>query len=140
MPEGGRSSGAACGTFFLLFDRPVMSKNKPKGSKKSKASNDLLDAATVGLKKFRRFAKQVNKLSTTQKLIGGLAVLAAGYALMTNTSSNEAPAEVPAMDEPTPASAAQPIPHPSSSARTPKPKRIKPAGPAKHVPFSEEHS
>ena len=135
MQKGGRSSGAAA-AFSLPFNRPAISKNKPKGSKKSKASDDLLDAATVGLQNFRRFAKQVNKLSTTQRVVGGLAVLAAGYALITNTSPNEAPA----LDEPAPMPEALPTAKPSTPARTPKPKRAKPASHAKHVPFSEEHS
>lgn len=117
-----------------------MSKNKPKGSKKSKASDDLLDAATDGLKKIRRFAKQVNKLSTTQKVVGGLAVLAAGYALITNTSPTEAPTETAALDDPTPLPEAPPTTNPGPPAQTPKPKRAKPASHAKHVPFSQEHS
>ncbi|WP_201978068.1 hypothetical protein [Hymenobacter rubidus] len=116
-----------------------MSKNKPKGSKKSRASNDLLDAATVGLQKFRRFAKQVNKLSTTQKLVGGLAALAAGYALITNTSPAETSTEVPALDEPASLAEAPPT-TPVAPARTPKPKRAKPASHVKYVPFSQEHS
>ena len=135
MPEGGPIRRAA-GAFILLFDRRTMSKNKPKSSKKNKPSGDLLDSATVGLKKFRRFAKQVKKLSTTQKIVGGLAVLAAGYALVTNTSPAEGPTETAALDEPAPPEALS-TPNPSASARTSKPKR---ASPAKHVPFSQEHS
>lgn len=117
-----------------------MSKNKPKGSKKSKVSDDLLDAATVGLQKFRRLAKQVNKLSTTQKVVGGLAVLAAGYAFVTNTSPAEAPTETAALDEPTLLPEASPTTNASPPARTPKPKRAKPGSQSKHVPFSQEHS
>ena len=139
MQKGGRSSGAA-GAFSLHFDRHAMSKNKPKGSKKSKASDDLLDAATVGLQKFRRFARQVNKLSTTQKVVGGLAVLAAGYALITNTSPAEAPTESAALEEPAPLPEAPSTTNHGPPARTPKPKRAKPASHAKHVPFSQEHS
>ena len=117
-----------------------MSKNKPKGSKKNKASDDLLDSATDGLRKFRRFAKQVNKLSTTQKIVGGLAVLAAGYALITTTSPDEAPTETAALNEPAPLPEAPPTTNPGTPARTPKPKRAKPGSHAKHVPFSQEHS
>lgn len=110
-----------------------MSKSKNKGAKKEKPSGDLLDSATVGLKKFRRFAKLVKKLSTTQKVLGSLALLAAGYALITKSSPDEAPTEAPAAEEPVPST-----PNPSSQARVHKPRRTKPASPAQHVPFSEE--
>ena len=116
-----------------------MSKNKPKDSKKNKASGDLLDSATLGLQQFRRFAKQVQKLSTTQKIVGGLAVLAAGYALITNSSPVEAPAATAALDEPTPPVVLA-TPNPTPQARIPQPKRAIPAGHSKHIPFSEEHS
>ncbi|MFC7671145.1 hypothetical protein ACFQT0_29920 [Hymenobacter humi] len=115
-----------------------MSKKKPKGSKKNKAYGDLLDTATLGLKKFRRFARQVNKLSSTQKVVGGLAVLAAGYAFITNSSPDESPAAAPDLGEATPPSATLSTPHASSPARASKPQRTKPASPTHHVPFSEE--
>lgn len=111
-----------------------MSKSKNKGSKKEKPSSDLLDSATVGLKKFRRFAKQVKKLSTTQKIVGSLALLAAGYALITKSSPDEASTEAPASEEPAPNT----TPTPSSPAKVHKPRRTKPASPAQHVPFSKE--
>ena len=117
-----------------------MSKKKTKGSKKDKASGDLLDTATGELKKLRRFAKQVKKLSTTQKIVGGLAVLAAGYALITNRSADEGPAEALALNEPTPAPAALSTPNPMPPAPASKPRRAKPGSHSKHVPFSEEHS
>ena len=109
-----------------------MSKSKKKDSKKSKGSSDLLDTATLGLKKYRRFAKQIKKLSTTQKVVGGLALLAAGYAFITNSSLGEDAAEAPA-DEPT-------EPDTSASSAPRKPKRSKLASAGKHSPFSEEHS
>ena len=117
-----------------------MSKKMNKGSKKNKASGDLLDTATAELKKLRRFAKQFKKLSTTQKIVGGLAVLAAGYALINNTSSDEEATEALALNEPTPASAALSTSNPVPPARAPKPRRAKPGSHSKHVPFSEEHS
>jgi hypothetical protein len=86
------------------------------------------------LKRFRRFAKQVKKLSTTQKVVGGLALLAAGHALVTKTSASEAPAEAPAADEPAPDTP----PNPGSKASTSKPRRTKPSRTPKHSPFSEE--
>lgn len=114
-----------------------MGKNKPKGSKKSKVTLDLLNSATDGLRKFRRFTKQVSKLSTTQKVVGGLAVLAAGYALITKASPPEADSQTPAVDEHTPPAA---LSNPAPPTRAPKPKRAKPAGSSHHVPFSQEHS
>ena len=117
-----------------------MSNNKPKGSKRNKASDDLLDAATDGLKKFRRFAKQVQKLSTAQKIVGGLAVLAAGYAFFTNSSPDDAPAAVPALDEPALLPEAPLTANASAPAQPLNPKRTKSGSHAKHVPFSEEHS
>ncbi|UOG75257.1 hypothetical protein MTX78_01355 [Hymenobacter tibetensis] len=55
-----------------------MSKGKKKDSKKGNQSNDLLDEAAVSLKKFRKVTKQLTKLTTGQKVVGGLALLAAG--------------------------------------------------------------
>lgn len=54
-----------------------MSKGKKKDSKKGNQS-DLLDEAAVSLKKFRKVTKQLTKLTTGQKVVGGLALLAAG--------------------------------------------------------------
>lgn len=108
--------------------------------KKNKASGDLIATATLKLKKLRRFAKQFKKLSTTQKIVGGLAVLTAGYALITNNSPTEATTEVAALDGPLPLPEAPPTASPSVPAPTPKPRRAKPDSHSKHVPFSEEHS
>ncbi|HEX8425746.1 hypothetical protein [Hymenobacter sp.] len=55
-----------------------MAKDKKKHSKKDNKSNDLLDEAAVSLKKFRKVTKQIGKLSTGQKIVGGVALLAAG--------------------------------------------------------------
>lgn len=55
-----------------------MAKDKKKQSKKGGISEDLLDVAAVSLKKFRKVTRQVTKLSTGQKLVGGVALLAAG--------------------------------------------------------------
>ena len=116
-----------------------MSKNKPKRTKENKASGDLLDAATVILRKFRRVAKQANKLSTTQKIVGGLAVLAGGYALINKITFDEAPVKTPALNEPTPTKA-PPTAGISTPAQIPKSRPAKPGSPAKHLPFSQEHS
>ncbi|MGI4874406.1 MAG: hypothetical protein ACRYFX_24885 [Janthinobacterium lividum] len=114
-----------------------MSKNKNKGFKKEKPAGDLLLSATVELKRFRRFAKQVKKLSTAQKVVGDLALLAAGYALLTKSTPKEVPPEAPAAAEPV-QSAPDTPPNPVASASTPKPKRSKPAGTSQHSPFSQE--
>ena len=119
-----------------------MSKNKNKGFKQEKSSTDLFDSATVELKRFRRFAKQVNRLSTTQKVVGGLALLAAGYAFFSTTALGGGAGKAPASDEPdTPDALAPPAAHAGSSAppSAPKPKRSKPTGSTKHSTFSQEH-
>ena len=118
-----------------------MSKSKRKGFKNSKPASELLDSAALGLKKFRRFAKQVKKLSTSQKVVGGLALLAAGYAFISNSTQGGGAAEALASNEPNaPDAGATPVAPAGSSAplSTPKPKRSKPAGSSKHSPFSEE--
>ncbi|GAC1593459.1 MAG: hypothetical protein NVS3B25_15320 [Hymenobacter sp.] len=92
----------------------------------------------MGLQKLRRFSKQVNKLSTTQKVVGGLAVFAAGYALVTNSSRVRAPVETAALDEPPPP-VARTTPNPTPPAPAPNSRRGKPNSHAKRVPFSEEH-
>ncbi|MDF7814401.1 hypothetical protein [Hymenobacter sp. YC55] len=55
-----------------------MAKDKKKHSKKGIQSDDLLDEAAIALKKFRKVTKQIGKLSTGQKIVGGIALLAAG--------------------------------------------------------------
>lgn len=65
----------------------LMAKNKKKHSKKDKASGDILDAAAQSLKKFRKVTKQIGKLSTGQKLVGGLALAAAGLTYLAQQQS-----------------------------------------------------
>lgn len=55
-----------------------MGKHKKKASKKNDMSDDLLDTAALSIKKFRKVTNQLAKLSTGQKVAGGLALLAAG--------------------------------------------------------------
>lgn len=55
-----------------------MAKNKKKKSKKNDVSDDVLDTAALSIKKFRKVTNQLAKLSTGQKVAGGLALLAAG--------------------------------------------------------------
>jgi hypothetical protein len=56
-----------------------MGKHKKKHSKKNEVSDDLLDTAALSIKKFRKVTNQLAKLSTGQKVAGGLALLAAGF-------------------------------------------------------------
>ena len=51
---------------------------KKKHGKKDQTSEDMLDMAALSLKKFRKVTRQIGKLSTGQKLVGGLALAAAG--------------------------------------------------------------
>ena len=116
-----------------------MSKNKNKGFKQEKSSTDLFDSATVELKRFRRFAKQVNRLSTTQKVVGGLALLAAGYAFFSTAALGGGAGKAPASDEPdTPDTLAPPTAPAGSSTPPSAPKRSKPTGSTKHSHFSQE--
>ncbi len=53
-------------------------KKKKKHSLKEEVSEHLLDAAALSVRKFRKVTKEVQKLSTGQKIVGGIALLAAG--------------------------------------------------------------
>ncbi|WP_375435763.1 hypothetical protein [uncultured Hymenobacter sp.] len=68
-----------------------MAKDK-KHSKKGNQSNDLLDEAAVSLKKFRKVTKQLTKLSTGQKVVGGVALLAAGLTYLAKKQAAAGPA------------------------------------------------
>lgn len=67
-------------------------KKKDKGSKKDSMSDNLLDAAALSLKKFRRITRQIGKLSTGQKLAGGAALLAAGLVYLAKRDADDAAA------------------------------------------------
>ncbi|WP_210521269.1 hypothetical protein [Hymenobacter terricola] len=69
-----------------------MAKDKKKHSKKDKVSDGILDAAALSLKKFRKVTKQISKLSTGQKLVGGAALLAAGLTYLARNQSDDNPA------------------------------------------------
>ena len=56
----------------------IMGKGKKKQSKKDQVSEDLLGTAALSIKKFRKVTKEITKLSTGQKVVGGFALLAAG--------------------------------------------------------------
>ena len=69
-----------------------MGKDKKKHSKKDKDSDDVLDVAAQSLKKFRKVTREISKLSTGQKLVGGLALAAAGLAYLATRETDETPA------------------------------------------------
>ena len=69
-----------------------MGKNKKKHSKKDGLSDNILDVAALSLKKFRKVTKEIGRLSTGQKLVGGAALLAAGLAYLAN-QADAAPAD-----------------------------------------------
>ena len=59
-----------------------MGKHKKKKNSKKIADvvpDDMLDAAVLSVKKFRKITNEIAKLSTGQKLVGGLMLAAAGY-------------------------------------------------------------
>ena len=75
--------------FFLetiVLPNLLMAKNKDKkkkkGSKKDDASEDILDVAALSIKKFRKVTKEISRLSTGQKVVGGIALVAAGLAYL----------------------------------------------------------
>jgi hypothetical protein len=61
-----------------LLSSTLMAKDKKKHSKKDDVPDDLLDMAALSIKKFRKVTKEIGKLSTGQKIVGGLALAAAG--------------------------------------------------------------
>lgn len=65
-----------------LLRHAVMSKNSKKHSKKDGLSEGILDVAALSVKKFRKVTKEIGRLSTGQKLVGGVALLAAGLAYL----------------------------------------------------------
>lgn len=98
---------------FLLetfVSSTLMPKAKKKHSKKDAASEDLLDLAQASLKKFRKVTREIGKLSTGQKLVGGLALAAAGLTYLAARDSQDE-ASTPTVDPPrTIAAEAEPTP------------------------------
>ncbi len=79
---------------FLLktvVSSALMPKTKKKHSKKDAAPEDVLDLAHASLKKFRKVTREIGKLSTGQKLVGGLALAAAGLAYFAARAEPTAP-------------------------------------------------
>ena len=91
-----------------LVSSTLMPNAKKKHSKQDAASDDLLDLAHASVKKFRKVTREIGKLSTGQKLLGGLALAAAGLVYLAvhdeTTAPDDKPAEAaPAEPEPAPA-------------------------------------
>lgn len=85
---------------FLLTNAlryTLMAKGKKKHSKKDPVSENIMDAAALSLKKFRKVTKQIGKLSTGQKLAGGAALLAAGLVYLANSDGPAATESKPAV-------------------------------------------
>lgn len=72
-----------------------MGKDKKKKSKKDQPSEDLLGGAALSIKKFRKVTKEITKLSTGQKVVGGIALLAAGLTYWATQSPSSAAEEAP---------------------------------------------
>ena len=69
-----------------------MGKGNKKHSKKGKKddlSEDILDAASLSIKKFRKVTREIGKLSTGQKLVGGIALVAAGLAYLATKDTDQ---------------------------------------------------
>lgn len=83
---------------FLLetvLPQLLMGKDKKKHSKKDQAPDDLLEVAAQSLKKFRKVTKEISRLSTGQKLVGGLALAAAGLTYLATLDTADAPTASP---------------------------------------------
>ena len=98
-----------------LVSATLMPKAKKKHSKKDAASDDLLDLAHASIKKFRKVTREIGKLSTGQKLLGGLALAAAGLAYLAAHEEPAASATGPAPSEP-----AEPETAPAAPRKRPK--------------------
>jgi hypothetical protein len=88
-----------------LLSSTLMAKDKKKHSKKDDVSDDLLDMAAMSIKKFRKVTKEIGKLSTGQKIVGGLALAAAGLTYLakqpTATAIKASAAALPQADDAT---------------------------------------
>jgi hypothetical protein len=95
-----------------LLTSTLMAKGKKKHSKKDDVSDDLLDVAALSIKKFRKVTKEIGKLSTGQKIVGGLALAAAGLTYLakqptaTKASAEALPQADDATDSPKPKASA----------------------------------
>jgi len=105
-------------TTFL--SKAFMGNGKKKHGKKNELSEDVLGIAAISIKKFRKVTKQIGKLSTGQKLVGGVALLAAGLTYLAKTEGETTvPVADPLAPERGPASAAKTHSHAEATAATP---------------------
>lgn len=86
----------------------LMPKDKKKHAKKDELSGDILDMAALSLKKFRKVTKQIGKLSTGQKVVGGIALLAAGLTYLAQQQTHEPAPAAPGDETATLATLAEP--------------------------------
>jgi hypothetical protein len=87
-----------------LLSSTLMAKDKKKHSKKDDVSDDLLDVAALSIKKFRKVTKEIGKLSTGQKIVGGLALAAAGLTYLAKqptATATKSAAALPQADDAT---------------------------------------
>lgn len=103
-----------------LVSSTLMPKAKKKHSKKDGASDDILDLAHASVKKFRKVTREISKLSIGQKVVGGIALAAAGLAYF---AARDEPAAT--SSEPARALAAEPESAPKPVAPRKRPKRAR---------------
>lgn len=112
--------------FFLetvVLPNLLMAKDKKKKQKKAEVSEDILDVAALSIKKFRKVTREIGKLSTGQKLVGGIALAAAGLAyLATQETEAAAAAKAPKDDN---SDAAPQLPASSATTAAPRHKSRK---------------
>lgn len=72
-----------------------MGKDKKKRSKKNEVAQGILDVAAISVQKFRKVTKEIGKLSTGQKLVGGLTLVAAGLTYLAKQNADKRPATSP---------------------------------------------
>ena len=73
------------GLLYLTF----MGKHKKKHSKNNDVSDDILSAAALSIRKYRKVTNEIAKLSTGQKLVGSLMLLGAGYFYLDKLKNDE---------------------------------------------------
>lgn len=104
-----------------LLNTALAPKAMKKHSKKDKASQDVLDIAHASVKKFRKVTREIGKLSTGQKVVGGLVLAAAGLVYLAASELDDEPAKPEAASSRANASEAEAKPAPRKHAKRPRP-------------------
>lgn len=65
-----------------------MAKHKKKQSKQDSLPDNFLDVTAMSIKKYRKVTNEIAKLSPIQKLVGSLALLAAGYVYLNKVKTD----------------------------------------------------